>query len=894
MNFKLEQLDYQKTAINSVVSIFSGQIKNTFDNANAEEIRFNYMNLDIESISQNIQKVIKENGISNEIAQLTDDMDFCVEMETGTGKTLVYLQTIYALFKEYQFSKFIILVPSIAIKEGVISSHNTFREQLEELYRVKATCFDYDSKKINKVHDFVQDQNLKIMIMTVQSFNSDDRILNQEQRENLFNNMSFTDAIGKTRPIVIMDEPQEGMDTDNTQQRLAKFNPLCTIRYSATHKVMKNLIYRLTPYHSYKMGLVKKIEVINVTEKNDEATLKIEIATVRTDKGSNPQIKLRAWSYIDTRNQYEFKETSWLKVLDDLSIKTGNVSYKTYVIKRIYKHMKDGLFRVEFENGTEIIENASSKDHKLLFREQLYWLIYTHFQKKMKLEPFGIKCLSLIFIDKVDNYILDNGIVRLLFEEQYKKVVKELYQRDASQDEAKLVQGYYFAKTGKDEYTDNERSMLSNKAIFDLILKAKDELLTISNPVEFIFSHSALGVGWDNPNIFNIATLNQSYSEIKKRQEIGRGLRICVDQTGKRIHDMEDVLEGEEINQLTIIPNETYETFVRQYHAEIVEIYGTDTAGAEIRHREKGKDVSAKKIKRNEAIYKSASFREFWKRLARKTDYTVVLDEAPIIAQAIEELEDIKIAAYEIQVSKHRLKNIQPSGISDYNYGDAPSDQKARFAPLDIVEEISENTRLSYKAVFKIIKGLSSYVQIIRNPPKFIQEAIRRIRNIELREMIRLLQYTENGESYDFDCLQAEYTRTTDRILKTPNLCLYDKIVYDSDLERRFAENADSDSDIVCFLKLPDFYKIPTPLGDYNPDFGIVLKKKALKTGKENEYYFVIEIKGTNDLNDPIALTESERQKINCAMKHFKALKIDTEIKYKAPIKDYESFIRGM
>jgi len=891
MYFKLEQLEYQEHALDSVVKIFRGAEKNTFDNACVEGIRANYLSLTPREIEENVRQVIRDNGIPETTARLTPGYDFCIEMETGTGKTLVYLKTIFELFKHYGFTKFVILVPSVAIKEGVLAAFDIFKNQLEECYGFKPGCFDYDSKKLNKVTNFIEDHHPQIMIMTLQSFNTDDRILNQAQRENLFLNIPFIEAVGRTRPVIIMDEPQEGMDTPNSIERIQTLNPLCKIRCSATHKVVENLIYRLTPFESYKRGLVKKIEVLSVSEKNDEAALKLEVSNIRTfTDGKTPQAKLRAWTYSESKNKYELKETPWLNPGDNIENKTGNISYRGFTINRIYKSLRDRKFKVSFLNGVELVEKEQSRDFTGIFREQLYWLIDTHFRKKERLKSRGIKCLSLIFIDKVDNYVKEDGIIKILFREQYKKVFSEFYGNEPLPGEIEKVQGYYFARTGKGEFTDNERSMSSNKEIYDLILKDKERLLSLDNPVEFIFSHSALGVGWDNPNVFNIATLNQSYSEIKKRQEIGRGLRIAVDRSGLRVYDGVNVNEGEEINLLTVIPNETYETFVTQYQAEIREIYGTTEAGAETRFKDKGVSKSEKRLRRNDAIFNSSSFREFWKRLSRKTDYIAAFDEDMVVTRSVRSLHEIEMPSYEAEIALNRVKSISAESVEHENLGVETVTLEARFSPLDIIEEISENTRLSYPSVVKIFSRLKNIREIMKNVPRFIREAVTRIKSIELEEMLRALEYRVTEENFDLSRFEEIVIRNTERIVDTPNRGVYNKIVWDSELEKEFAAYADRDTDVVCFLKLPDFYRIKTPIGDYNPDFGIVLKKRRIRSDNEEEFYFVVEIKGTNDINDQRALTGSEIYKIKCALKHFEALGVDTGINYHAPVKDYMTF----
>jgi type III restriction enzyme len=429
----------------------------------------------------------------------------------------------------------------------------------------------------------------------------------------------------------------------------------------------------------------------------------------------------------------------------------------------------------------------------------------------------------------------------------------------------------------------------------------------LENPVEFIFSHSALGVGWDNPNIFNIATLNQTYSEIKKRQEIGRGLRICVNQQGQRIYDPASDDTDDEINVLTLIPNETYETFALQYQAQLSDEFGTDGKQPPLRKNSKG-EKKQNKLTRNEARFNSDSFRNFWKTLARKTQYTVSFDEAEIISRGIHELGKIKIAAYEAEVRLTRIKELQDIQGKGEEIGREIAQLKASYSAADIVEEISENTSLSYSVVFKIIKALDNKAQILRNPPLFIQQASKELKRIELEEMLRIISYHETGGSFSLE-LFKEAIHTYSPVEPTPNKGLYDYAICDagSTPEHNFAHQADNDPKVVCFLKLPEFYKIPTPIGNYQPDFGLVVKQRSLKNSDDDkELYFVIETKSTHDLNDTHALTEDERTKIQCAVKHFQALGIRAEIggdkqvkeipgdyqqsnaTYQAPVKDYE------
>jgi type III restriction enzyme len=888
MELKLENLKYQDDAIQSVVKVFDGTEKNTFDNACSEGIRSNVSKLSVEQLQENIKLIAVENGIDTETLKLTTETELTIEMETGTGKTLVYIKTIYELYKHYGFTKFIILVPSVAIRQGVLGTFRSFNSQLESIYGFKPNAFEYDSKKLSKVTNFIEDQHPQVMIMTLASFNSEDKILNQAQREDLFANIPFIDAIGKTNPIILMDEPQEGMDTENSVKQITKFNPLFKIRYSATHKVVKNLLYRLTPYNSYKQGLVKKIEVLTVTEKNDEATIKIELAEIQNGT-SAPKAKLKAWHQSNSTNKFDFKLTTWLKVDDNLGEKTNNPSYLNYKIERINKSLKTGKWSITFSNGVELFEKQASGNLENIWALQLEWLIHRHFTKTQKLATSGIKCLSLIFIDRVANYMGETPIIKNLFIEKYKGIYPDYNDgKPASDQHIQDIQGYYFAQKASGEYADNEGGVKEQGKIYELILKGKEELLTISNPVQFIFSHSALGVGWDNPNVFNIATLNTAYSEIRKRQEIGRGLRICVNQDGQRIYDPLTVEDAERINQLTVIPNETYETFVTQYQEEIKAIYGSTKAGAGMIHTHKGKPQDEVQFKRNPSNTIDAAFKRFWKLLAKKTDYTIAFNEENLIKTATQRINSITIPDYVIEASSHLINEITDEGKQDTFGGTESIRQKARFTPLDLVEELSENTGLSFNTLFEIVKNLENYSEWIKNPPRFVHEAGSIIRNVELDEMLRGLDYLLTGEEFPFDFHDYIKNISSNNIIETPNRGVFDKMIYDSYIERTFCIGADRDPEIVCFIKLPSWYKIKTPIGEYEPDFGLVMKRKELKSGNENEFYFVIETKGTNNINDKKALTESEGYKIKCAMKHFTTLGV--EVHYNAPIKDYQFF----
>ncbi len=890
MKFKLENPQHQITAIQSVADIFRGMERNTYDNAHNEDIHMNVCSLSSQQILDNIQSIIHENGVSDTQAFLVNENDACIEMETGTGKTLTYLQTAYELFRQYGLSKFIVLVPSVPIRQGVIDTFENFKEQLSDKYDVTPDVFVYDSSKISLLHDFITSDNLQIMVLTMASFNSENNILNQVDREDMFNNLPHLESLAQTHPIILMDEPQEGMDTDNSKQWIAKLQPLFKLRYSATHAVKKNVLYQLTPAESYRLGLVKKLEVLTVSESNDEATLKLEISQVQST-ATQVKVKLKLWKLNKSKGRFEFKESGLLKKDDNLADKSGNESYRDYTISRIYKSMTDRKWHVVFTNGSEIIEGSSSSNKEQVWALQLEWLIRRHFENRNRLRPQGIKNLSLIFIDRVANYMSpERPIIKQLFEQKYRQVYAEFNDgKQPADSDVLAAQGFYFAKTTQGEYTDKEDACRKNKEIFDEILHNKQRLLSFESPIEFIFSHSALGVGWDNPNVFGIATLNESYSENKKRQEIGRGLRICVNQSGERVYDSAETPEEEQINQLTIVPNETYETFARSYQQEYEEQYGIGGNIPKPKHTHKGKRLNRVtfKLKRDKTFM--SVFRRFWNVVAQKTVYRIHMDEDELIRRSIESLNEIRINDYILEVQSMRITDISNLNNAEY-YGSESYAGRARFNPHDLVEEISEKTGLCYTSVLKIVAGINNQGQYIKNPPVFMEQAVFKIRQVQLDELVRCIEYTPTGNIYEFKFDDFSKDGCEDWIA-TPNHGVWDKSLYDSLYEKEFAKEADkiTNTEVLCFLKFPSWYKIPTPIGNYEPDFGVVLHKRLLSSPNEDkEYYFVVEIKGTDDINDTRALTPHEIGRIKCAAKHFKSLGI--EAYYKAPIKEYDTF----
>lgn len=879
MKIKFEpNLQFQKEAIDSVVRLFDGAPYIRPEDRFMQEVSPNILKIDQAKIFENFDALVKENKIEQE-KQAKDDqrMDFSVEMETGTGKTYIYLRTIVELYKTYGLSKFLIIVPSIAVKEGVMKTLEITKSHFKELYNENIEYFEYDSKKPTKIRHYAYANNLNVMVTNIQAFNTDDRIINQE-RDNT-NGQKLIELLKAVKPIIVMDEPQEGMDSPNMKQRITDLNPLFKLRYSATHKEPINLIYRLTPFDAYNQGLVKKIEVYSVSEENSQSNVEIEFKEIRFSTGK-PEAVLGLQYKVGTN--FKIKDGIF-KELDNLEDKTKNPTYKGWVVERIYKDLMDEVEKIKFSNGTELTRGSKHGwDKETIFREQIKWTIRRHFAKKEKYKDLGIKVLSLFFIDRVANYIQPDGLIRKLFVEQYAEIYKQKYGKDP--ENIDLVHDGYFAQTKSGEYTDNESSMKKNKAIYDKIMKNKEQLLSKEEPLEFIFSHSALGVGWDNPNIFQICTLNETRSETRKRQEIGRGLRICVRAMGndfERYHDADTVVEGEEVNLLTIVPNQNYLSFVTSYQDEIIEETG-DTRQPQIRNAKKAPN----EIKLNREIFESKDFRNLWEQIQKQTRYVVSFRENELIEMCVEKLNEIVVREQKIEVKAVQITQLDKADIRSnlINKGEAEVKGKGIKANVDVVDQISEQTALSVNTVLEILKKISNSDMITKNPIVYISEAVKRIKSVLDEEMVRVVSYKPIDTVFPISEFEKYNPQTYNKVVATKNHGVYDAVEYDSDIEKDFAYDIDQENRVKAFVKLPKWYQIDTPIGKYNPDFALVLEKKSLEDSSETKYYFVVETKGSEEWEQ---LKETEKNKIRCAIKHFEAIGFE---QYLAPITSFNNF----
>ena len=583
-------LDYQKESVSSIVDIFNGQTpeqSNFTVSAMTDKVGTegklitdlgigNKLELDEDDILKNVRKIQLKNGLkpSTSVDLGRKHFKFTVEMETGTGKTYVYLRTIFELNARYGFTKFVIVVPSIAIKEGVVKSIDIMTEHFKVLYNnVIFKAYEYKSQKLDIIRDFATSDNIRIMIMTIQSINKDTNVINVDNEKT--NGVKPIDFIKETNAIVIIDEPQSTASTQKGKESIESLNPLCTVGYSATHKDKYNLMFRLDAVDAYERQLVKQIEVASVISKGNNNGAYIKFISVDNKKS---QIKVRLeidrW---DSKRGTIVRRAKEYKVEDDLYELSGNRGvYKGYQITEINTREGDEYVCFVGHEPMRLGDVRGEIDDDIIKRIQIRKTIEEHLNKELKLKKEGIKVLSLFFIDKVANYrVIDKdgnvqkGKYALWFEEEYKKAImnpkyRTLFNDVDTETEAELVHGGYFAQDKKGKLKDTSGSTLADEDVYNLIMKDKEKLLSFDTKLKFIFSHSALREGWDNPNVFQICTLNETKSEMKKRQEIGRGLRLAVDQQGERIY-------GFKVNTLTVMANESYEDFARKLQSEYEE-----------------------------------------------------------------------------------------------------------------------------------------------------------------------------------------------------------------------------------------------------------------------------------------------------------------------------------
>jgi type III restriction enzyme len=881
---------FQLRAIESVADLLRGQPRriaefSLVDTGSMFGPVVNRLDLNEEELLTNLQAVQGRNAIALDTALQTIEEtirtasgdqqvrfpNFSVEMETGTGKTYVYIRTALELNRRYGLRKFIVVVPSVAVREGVIKSLKITQQHLRALYdNVPYRYTVYDSKSITKVRQFATNDCVELMVMTIDSFNKEDNVIRQSTDRLQGATPLF--LVQSARPILILDEPQN-MESEARIRALASLDPLMALRYSATHRNPYNLAYRLTPFEAYRQGLVKKIEIGSVVKEDDFNQVFVRVDEIRT-AAKTVQAKIAIQQRMAGAG---IKEKAYLfKPGVSLQAKAKRPEYASFVIDEI--SVADQVVR--FKNGIELgVGQTQGADQAALFREQIRYTVEEHFRKQKRLKDAGIKVLSLFFIDRVDNYMgnpppekganspdgLYPGIIRELFDEAFNQL-KEKYP-DFNNTNASEVRASYFAQKsrrgGVTETIDSTSGQSAeDRAAYNLIMKDKERLLSFSEPVSFIFSHSALKEGWDNPNVCQICTLNQTISEMKKRQEVGRGMRLVVDQKGERLFD-------EKSNILTVVVNESYELFVSTLQAEMEEAFGKEGAAP--------RPVNARQkrvAKRAPLDALPKEFLELWERIKLKTRYQVAVDTEKLIVSVVSALDKLTIDAPRIVASKAGIVADKTEDRLDYQLvgqrtvasltGRQPTPNVVAMIE-DLIAHITPPIKLTRRTLTEIISKTKNRQAALDNPQEFALQAARIVRAKALQQLVDGVKYFKDGTWYEMSEWVEEEETVSERLVATDK-SIYDHIVVQSETERRFAERLKRMTNVDIFVKLPNWFKVATPVGQYNPDWALVMEQRDEFGDAGPKLYLVRETKSSTVADE---LRGTENQKIHCGERHF-------------------------
>lgn len=898
-----------------------------------------------------------------------------VEMETGTGKTYVYIKTIMELNKRYGWSKFIVVVPSVAIREGVKQSFDITAEHFQQSYGTKPRSFVYSSSQLHELERFSSDGGVQVMIINIQAFNArsaDNRRIYEALDD--FQSRRPIDVISANRPILIIDEPQRlGDEESATHDSLSRFNALMALRYSATHRVEHNKVHRLDALDAYNQKLVKKIAVRGITVRGlAGSTAYLYLDSIEVSRDAKPRARIELEVQLQSRIRRQVKRLDVGSNLHDVS--GGIEAYNGLFITDVDANRDI----VELSNGDILTTGQVTADvtDEARRRIQIREVIRAHLDKERELFAQGVKVLSLFFIDEVAkyrDYAREDtlGEYARVFEEEYETVVREelgrlalypsveTYQRYlAGIDVRATHQGYFSVDKRTSRLVDpkvktrgEDAGQATDSDAYDLILRHKERLLSFAEPVRFIFSHSALREGWDNPNVFVMGMLKRSDNTVSRRQEIGRGLRLAVDQHGER---MDDPMTVHDINELTVVTDESYTDFVAGLQREISEslaarprkaspqyfvgktlatesggrVVDADTATAIYNHlvrndyvnddglvtdvyraaRDAGtlvaptsellqpvtdtlwllvdslyvdipKPTDGRKPKRiplNKRNFERQEFQELWSRINHKVVYQVEFDSHELIAKCVRALDahlHVAPTQYVVQVGEQR-EALDADALAA---GDGFEIRSARIqtssgsatsrVPYDLLGEITEKTQLTRRTAASILGGVSAatFGLYRQNPEQFIAEAARLINEQKATVVVEHLSYDTLSERYDSAIFtenqtKQDFTRAGGKLKKH----IYDYAVTDSQGERDFVMELDASEEVVVYAKLPKGFFIPTPVGNYNPDWAI-----AFKAGTVKHVYFVAETKGSAS---SLQLRGIEEVKIECARKLFAEL----------------------
>jgi restriction endonuclease len=882
-------LDYQLKAIDAVCDLFAGQqiSRSKFTVARtagdlpqlpglaASDLGVgNRLSLSPDALLANLRGIQARNAIAE--SPSLDSRDFTVEMETGTGKTYVYLRTIFELNKRYGFAKFVIVVPSIAIKEGVYKTLQMTEEHFRSLYAgTPVQYFLYDSDKLGQVRTFASSPSIQVMVVTVGAINKKDVNNLYKQREETDDERPV-DLIRATHPIVIVDEPQsvDGGLRGAGRKALDSMNPLCTLRYSATHADQHHMVYRLDALEAYERRLVKQIEVASATVEDAHNRPFVQLIAVNSRRGD-----ISARILVDVQRASGVRrEEITVHDGEDLEARTGRPMYANVRVGELRARQDGASLELRVPGGTEYLRPGGSwgdVDPLAVQRQMIRRTIREHLDKELRLRPRGIKVLSLFFIDAVDryrSYDADGNAVKGV----YAKIFEEEYARlSAHPDYAELgpeprrspgsVHNGYFSIDRKGAWTDTGESTQAERdsaeRAYNLIMREKEQLLSFDTPLAFIFSHSALREGWDSPNVFQICALRDIHAERERRQTIGRGLRLCVDQSGARVR-------GFEANTLTVVATESYEQFAAGLQQEIEAATGVSFGArrVEIMNADERRHVRARKT-----VLLSDGFTALWDRIKYKTTYRVRFDNTRLVRECVAALSEappiprarLQWRTAGITIGRDGVEAVERDGAATVALSDTDVDLP------DILTELQDRTQLTRRTIQRVLLGCGRLADFRQNPQQFIEVAASVINRCKQLAIVDGIKYERLGDEgyYAQELLDREVVGYVRRMIEdSHHKSVYDHIICDSGVEAAFAERMELTSAVKLFAKLPGWFEVQTPLGAYNPDWALLIEDEA-----GEHLYFVVETKGSSAPED---LRAVENAKIACGRAHFRALRV--------------------
>lgn len=885
MKFKFKVQSYQTDAVNAIADVFAGQPHKAHDVGFANPP----IALSGSELLVNIRGIQAASGLaqSAELSGTLGAVDLDVEMETGTGKTYVYIKSMFELNKRYGFSKFIVAVPSIAIREGVKRAFEITQEHFMDSYGKKARFFIYNSKKLDEIEQFSSSSAINAMIINIQAFNArgaDARRIYEALDD--FGSRRPIDVIAKNRPILILDEPQK-MGGRATQEALFRFDPLFSMNFSATHKVKHNTVYVLDALEAFNKKLVKKIQVKGFTVHDLRGTngyLYLQEILLSPTRPPRAKIELE----IVGAGGRICREVRILGVGDNLYRVSGEMSQygDGFTIGEI-----DPLNnKVVFLNGGELYLGSASGDvsEADIRRIQIRETIRSHFEKEEELFRRGIKVLSLFFIDEVAKYRRYdengnevNGPYGKIFEEEYDRIVGEYIASDTpyatflrNTDASRAHKGYFsIDKKGRkvDPSLVRGTDISDDVSAYDLILKDKERLLSFEEPTRFIFSHSALREGWDNPNVFQICTLKHSASDIRRRQEVGRGLRLCVNSAGERMDATVPDLDVHEVNVLTVIANDSYERFVKGLQAELKEdLERPDHENLLGNYVEDGNLTKVRDNPINEENFRR--FLPLWERINRRFAYTVDFDSDKLIASAIRSIDEalyVSTLNYTVSTGEQGAEESAEEADMSFRMRKTHTEtlrpKSESLVKYDLVGKIASATALSRRTIATVLKGISpaKFAFYRQNPEDFMAKVSGLINARKAALIVDGIHYRETGGMPSVKLEEprkaGDYRNAFHAQKHIREYVFVGGIDPASSVERRFAERLDVAEEVSAYAKLPRTFYIPTPVGKYSPGWAIVFCDR----GGHSTYYLV----DTKFGMELARLNEIENAKIACAKK---------------------------